>query len=175
VPFEGYRDSKVPLLCCCSSFRSKPSECIALDRESTHPLENFVGRVRKDSNDVNAPERMKAVIADTEIVTEALIRLESDQNVHGRANLAGIQLTNEPPTKKVYEIELATPIAPQAVALICLKAAHVCEGGLSPEEQILFLQFRGYFTLLQKAAEESWTSSEIDQRFIVGSGSRIVT
>jgi hypothetical protein len=100
-------------------------ECIALDRERTHPLQNFFGHMRKDSNDVNTPARMKAVIAHTEIVTQALIDLELDQTIPGRANLAGVQLTDGPLTKKVSEIELAPPIDPEAVAQICLKAAHV--------------------------------------------------
>jgi hypothetical protein len=99
-------------------------ECIALDRESAHPLE---------SNDVNTTERMKTVIAHTDIVTQALINLELEQHVPGRANLAGVQLNNLPPEKEVYEIVLATPMEREALEMICLKAVHVCEAGLSPE------------------------------------------
>jgi hypothetical protein len=74
-------------------------ECIALDRESTYPLETFFGFVRMDSNDVNIAERITASIVHTHVVKEALRVLELDEHVPDRANLAGVRLTGSlPPT-----------------------------------------------------------------------------
>jgi hypothetical protein len=60
---------------------------------------------------------------------------------------------------------------PQQIALILLNSVH---GKLSPEEQLGFQQFRHYMTLLETPARESRINGEINQRFIVGSGTRIV-
>jgi hypothetical protein len=63
-------------------------EFIALDRESTHPLENFFGYVRMDCEDINTPEQMTTTIAHTDIVKEAMQVLELRHRVPGRENLA---------------------------------------------------------------------------------------
>jgi hypothetical protein len=74
----------------------------------------------------------------------------------------------------MYSIEMENGMSPEEIALICLKAVHVVEGGLDVEEQIGFLQFRHYLTLLQRAADDSKTNREINQRFSVTSAGRIV-
>jgi hypothetical protein len=150
-------------------------ECIALDRESTHPLENFFGFVRMDANDVNTAERMTASIVHTDVVKEALRVLELDEHVPGRANLAGVRLTGTPsPDRITYDVVMANPIGADTIAELCLKAVHAREGALNPDEQIGFLQFRNWLEQLQNPADESRLHREIAQRFILGSASRIV-
>jgi hypothetical protein len=146
-------------------------EFIALDRESTHPLENFFGYVRMDGDDVNTPEQMTTTISHTDIVKEAMLALEMPDVVHGRDNIAGVHLTNKAPAKKVYDIALTTPMDPEEIAKILLNSVH---GNLTPEEQLGFQQFRHYMTLLETPARESRINGEINQRFLVGSGTRIV-
>jgi hypothetical protein len=148
-------------------------EFICLDRESTHPLENFFGFVRMDSDDINTGEHMTDTIAQTDIVKEAMGRLELTNKVQGRENLAGVHLTNVKPLKTVYDIALSTPMDPSDVAQLLLKSVHGLDK-LTPEEQLGFQQFRNFLTLLETPARESRTSREIKQRFIVGSSSRIV-
>jgi hypothetical protein len=156
------------------TFSIENYEIIALDRESTHPLENFFGFVRMDGHDVNTADQMESTIAHTDLVKEAMEKLELRDTVPGRENLAGVRLGSEPPGKITYSVEMENGMSPEQIALICLKAVHVVEGGLDAEEQIAFLQFRQYLTLLQKATDESKTYREINQRFGVGSGARIV-
>jgi hypothetical protein len=156
------------------TFSIENYEIIALDRESTHPLENFYGFVRMDGHDVNTAEQMESTIAHTDLVKEAMEKLELDDTVPGRVNLAGVQLGNEPPERVMYSIEMENGMSPEEIALICLKAVHVVEGGLDVEEQIGFLQFRHYLSLLQRAADDSKTSREINQQFSVTSAARIV-
>jgi hypothetical protein len=104
-------------------------------------------------------------------VKEAMQKLELEDDVHGRENLAGAHITAVLPPKQIYDIALDDPMDPEAIALILLNAVH---GGLSPEEQLGFDQFRDYLTLLERPARESRINREIDQKIIVGSGSRIV-
>jgi hypothetical protein len=156
------------------TFSIENYEIIALDRESTHPLENFFGFVRMDGHDVNTAEQMTKTIAHTDLVKEAMEKLELKDTVPGRVNLAGVRLGTDPPGKITYSVEMQNEMGPEQIALICLKAVHVVEGGLDVEEQIAFLQFRQYLTLLQRAADESRTNREINQRFGVSSGARIV-
>jgi hypothetical protein len=70
---------------------------------------------------------------------------------------------------------MANGMESEQISAICLEAMYVMEGALGEEEQIAFLQFREYLCLLQQAADESQTTGEINQRFLLGSGSRIVT
>jgi hypothetical protein len=147
---------------------------IALDCESTHPLENFYGFLRMDCNDINTPEQMMAKIAHTDLVKEAHRVLGLKDRVPGRANLAGVQITGNPPDKVVYDVALTNAIDPQTIAKICLKAVHAKEGSMTDEEQIAFLQFRDFLALLETPARESETYREINQRFNVGSATRIV-
>jgi hypothetical protein len=156
------------------TFSIENYDIIALDRESTHPLENFFGFVRMDGHDVNTAEQTESTIAHTDLVKEAMEALELAQTVPGRENLAGVQLGTAPPDKVIYSIEMENGMSPEAIALICLKAVHVVEAGLDPDEEIAFLQFRHYLTLLQRAADDSKTSREINQRFSVTSAARIV-
>jgi hypothetical protein len=129
-----------------------------------------------DGHDVNTAEQMTTTIAHTDLVKKAMQKLELNETVRGRANLAGVQLGTEPPGKITYSIEMGTPMDPEQIALICLKAVHVVEGGLDPEEQIAFLQFRQDLTLLQRATDESKTNREINQDSIfVNPTIRLVT
>jgi hypothetical protein len=145
-----------------------------MDRESTHPLENFFGFVRMEAGDINTPEQMFNMITHTAIVKEANRVLESVQDVRRRANLAGAQISDDLPNSTMYDIALAIATDPARIAMICLKAVHAEEGSLDPDDQIIFLQFREYLTLLQTAANDSRLRTEISQRFIYGSGPRIV-
>jgi hypothetical protein len=149
--------------------------CIALDRLGTHPLENFFGYVRLDCDDINTAEHMTNTIAQTDLVKEAMARLELENQVHGRENLAGVHLTTTPPKNggTIYDIALTTPMDPSDVALILLKSVHGL-GRLTEDEQFGFQQFRNYLTLLETPARESVTSREINQRFLIGSASRTV-
>jgi hypothetical protein len=108
-------------------------------------LENFFGFVRMDCENVNTADRMTMTITHTDIVKEAAHSLQLNEHVSGRVNLAGVQLDNNNPSNKIMDhIELANPMAPKAIAQICLKAVHVQQAVLSGEEQIGFLQFREY-------------------------------
>jgi hypothetical protein len=137
---------------------------IAIDRASTHPLENYFGQVRMDSHDVNTPEAMTNTIAHTNLVRDAYDALELDGTIPGRVNLAGVQILEGPPDsfpKKVYDIVMENSIPPETIAQICLKAVHAQEGALTSDEEIAFLQFRDYLTHLKRAADESRTSADM--------------
>jgi hypothetical protein len=156
-------------------FSLQKYEQIALDRESSHPLENFFGSVRKDSHDVNTPEQMESTIAHTDLVKEAMNILQLDEHVPGRANLAGVRLTDTTQEdESMYNIALGTEIAPERIAMSCLRAAQYPESELSAEDQLAYGEFRQFMLFLQKAADESRINTEIDQRFNVGSASRII-
>jgi hypothetical protein len=146
-------------------------EFIALDRESTHPLENFFGYVRMDCEDINTPEQMISTMAHTDVVKGAMKALELEDRVHGRENLAGVHLTPDSAKKTIYDIALTTPMEPEDIAKMLLNSVH---GKLTADEQLGFQQFRHYLELLETPARESVINREIDQRFIVGSGTRIV-
>jgi hypothetical protein len=127
-------------------------EFIALDRDSTHPLENFFGYVRMDCEDINTPEQMTTTIAHTDIVKEAMQALELRNRVPGRENLAGVHLTDKAPAKKVYDIALTTPMQPEDIAVILLNSVH---GKLRSEEQLGFQQVRHSWELLETLAHEN--------------------
>jgi hypothetical protein len=154
------------------SIENYPS--LAIDRESTQPLENFFGFVRMDSHDINTSKQMTNTIAHTDLVKESNRILDVRQFVPGRANLAGVHLDETVSRDIVYDVQLADAFPPDEIALICLKAVHAQEGSLAPDEQVAFLQFRHYLTLVKFAADRSVLRNEINKRFIFGSGSRTV-
>jgi hypothetical protein len=137
-------------------------------------LENVFGFVRMESREINTPKQMQVKIAHTDLVKEALRILEIADHVPGRANLGGVRLPATP-DKFIYEIMMANGMQPKPIAEICLKAVHVREGTLGPEQQIAFLQFMDYSSLVQPAGDQSVTNSQMNQRIILGFGTRIVT
>jgi hypothetical protein len=148
--------------------------CLAIEHESTQPLENFFGFMRMQCHDINTTTQMTSTIVHTDIVKEANRVLEVKQRVRGRANLAGVHIGDTPEDATAYHIEMANLIPPETIARICLQAVHAQDGSLTPDEIIAFLQFREYLCLLKKAADESQIANEINTRFIFGSASRIV-
>jgi hypothetical protein len=155
-------------------FSMENSESLALDQESTHPLENFFGYVRMDAHDINTPDEMTRTIAHIDIVKEAYRVLELEEVVPGRANLTGVHLEAEPTNEIMYNIVTANRVASEIIAAICLKAVHAEAGVLTEEEQIAFLHFRAYLGLLKPAADASRTRNEINSHFTLGSGSQII-
>jgi hypothetical protein len=124
-----------------------------------------------DSNDVNTPEQMTTTIAHTDIVKTCSHVLQLEDHVPGRTNLAGVQI-DEDESETMFNIELANPMPPEAIAQICPKAVHAQEGALTEEEQIAFLQFQTYLRFLKKAADRSRTKKDMSFRFTLGSGTR---
>jgi hypothetical protein len=127
-----------------------------------------------DSHDINTPEEMTNTIAHTDQAREAHRVLGLCLSVHGRASLAGVHLGETPPNGTVYDIEMADHLPAETIAAIGIKAAHAHDGALTPDEEVAFLQFREYWILLKKAADDSQIKDEINTRFIFGSGSRTV-
>jgi hypothetical protein len=128
-----------------------------------------------DSNDVNTPEQMTNTIAHTDMVKTCYRILDLEDHVPGRTNLTGVQIDeDEDEDEMMFNIELANPMPPEAIAQICLKAVHAQEGALTEEEQIAFLQFQAYLRLLKKAANRSRTKKDMNCRFTLGSATRIV-
>jgi hypothetical protein len=121
-------------------------------------LEKFIGFVRMDSDDINISKEMTSTIAQTDTVKEAKRVLEREDSVPRRVNLAGVHVDD----------------STVAVAKICLKARHTHEGALSSEEQVAFLQFREYLSLLKMAADMSRSRNEMNWPFAYSSGSWIV-
>jgi hypothetical protein len=149
-------------------------ESLALDRESTNPLENFFGYVRTDDHDINTPDEMTRTTAHIDIVKEVYRLLELEEVVPGRANLADVHFETEPTNTITYDIVMANHVAPEIIAAICLKAGYSEAGVLKEEEKIAFRQFGEYLGLLKPAADASRTRNEINGHFILGSGSGIL-
>jgi hypothetical protein len=76
-------------------------------------------------------------IGDTDLVKEAIDKLELDETVPGGPNLARLQVGTEPPGMITSSIEMVSP--------------------MDPDEHIAFIQFRQYLTMLQRATDESKT------------------
>jgi hypothetical protein len=148
---------------------------VALDRVSTHPLENFFGLVRKDANDINTPDEMERTIAHTDIVKEAHRDLGIEEPVRKRVNVGGVHVDSRHPHAKVFEVEMPEGLDHARIAEICLKAVHAQHGLLSEEEQCGFLQVCEYLKALAHAAAASATDKEINHRIIAGSGGQIRT
>jgi hypothetical protein len=62
-------------------FSIEKYESLALDVESTHPLENFFGYVRMDAHDINTPDEMTRTITHINIVKEACLMLQLEAGV----------------------------------------------------------------------------------------------
>jgi hypothetical protein len=148
---------------------------LALDRLSTHQLGNFFGFVRWDANNIDTVNEMIGTIAHTDIVQEADRALELQEHAHHCVNLAAVHIDENPPHAKTLHIEMPTNLDPETIAGISIKVVHIQHGILSDDELVAFLQFRDYLTLIASAAAASLASKEIKQRFICGSGSRIVS
>jgi hypothetical protein len=148
---------------------------LALDRLSTHPLENFFGFVKWDANNINTVNEMIGIMAHTDIVQEADRALELEEHAHHCVNLAGVHIDGNSPHAKTFHIEMPTNLDPETIAGISIKVVHIRHGILCDDELVAFLQFRDYLTLTVTAAAASWTSKEIKQRFTYGSGSRTVS
>jgi hypothetical protein len=118
---------------------------------------------------------MESTIAHTDLVKEAISIMQLDERIPGRANLAGVRLSNTPQDEdSIYNIALGTGIGPLRIGMSLLKAAQYPERELGAEDGLADREFREFLLFLQKEADESRINSEIDQRFNVGSGSRIV-
>jgi hypothetical protein len=148
---------------------------LALDRLSTHPMENFFGFVRWDANNINTVNEMIRTITYIGIVQEADRTLELEEHAHHHVNLVGVHVDENPPHAKTFHIEMPTNLDPETIAGISIKVVHIQHGILSDDELVAFLQFRDYLTSIATAAAASRTSKEIKQRFTCGSGSRIVS
>jgi hypothetical protein len=160
----------VPLLI----FSIENYESLALNRESTHPLENFFGYVKIDAPDINTPDEMTRTIPHIDIVKEVYRLFELEEVVPGQANLTGLRLEAEPTNEIMSDIVMANLVAPEIIAAICLKATHAEVSVLTEEEKIAFLQFREYLGLLKPAVDASRTRNEINSHSKLGSGSRII-
>jgi hypothetical protein len=161
--------------CSLISFSLSNYSHLALDRLSTHPLENFFGFVRWDANNINTVNEMIGAIAHPGIVQEADRPLELEEQAHDRVNLAGVRIDNNPPHAKTFHIAMPTDLDHETIARIGIKVEHIQHGILSDDELVPFLQYRDYLTLISTAAATSRTSKEIKRRFPCGSGSRIAS
>jgi hypothetical protein len=148
---------------------------LALDRLSTHPLENLFGFVRWDANNINTVNEMIGTITHTDIIQEADRALELEEHDHHRAKLVGVHIDENPPHAKTFYIEMLTNLDPEAIAGISITVVHIQHGIPSDNGLVAFLQFRDYLTLIATAAAAGRTSKEIKQWFTCGSGSRIVS
>jgi hypothetical protein len=63
---------------------------------------------------------------------------------------------------------------PETIAEICLKAVHADEAILTEGEEVAFIQFRDYLSLLRMAAKASRRDNEENHTFMLGSASRII-
>jgi hypothetical protein len=70
---------------------------------------------------------------------------------------------------------MPTNLDPATIAEICVRAVHVQHGLLSENQHVAFIQFKDSLGLLVPAANASNTPKEANQRFVSGSGSRIVS
>jgi hypothetical protein len=169
-----FLDTSLSLMLCVKKYIK-----LALDRVSTHPEENFFGYVRWDSGDINTSGQMLRTISQTDIVKEAERSLGVEENVRKRTNLAGVHYDDENPNTKILDIRLSVGLNPEAIAGICLDIVGVAspsEGHYTSEwVQVSFLRIVEYFKMIVRAERASQTSSEKDQHFICGSGSRIIS
>jgi hypothetical protein len=161
--------------CSLISFSLSDYSHLALDRLSMHPLEKFLGFVRWDANKINTANEGIRAIAHTDVVQEADRALELEEHAHHRVNLTEMHIDKNPPDTKTFHIEMPTNLDRETIAGISIKVVHIQHGILSDDELVVFLQFRGYLTLIATAAAASRTIREIKQRFTCGSGSRIVS
>jgi hypothetical protein len=148
---------------------------VAIDRLGTHDLENFFGFLRWDADNINTPEQMIRTIAQTDIVKEANHDLGLDEPVHERVNLGGVHISDEEPSAKKSHLKLPLGLDAETIAACCLLVVDRHSGNMPEFPQIGFLRFVEYLKMLAIAARASRTNSETEQRFISGSGSRIIT
>jgi hypothetical protein len=107
-------------------------------------------------------------------VKEASRELELDERVHKRANLGGAHYDEDKPQAKIHEINAPSELDPKMIARICVSIAATCPAGMSDFGWKKFELFRTFLTAMTIAASASERASEIEQRFVCGSGSRII-
>jgi hypothetical protein len=101
-------------------------EDIALDRLSSHPLENFFGFLRHSAHDVNIFRQMFMTTAKSTIVKEAQKKFRLADCILKMTNNSGVKIykseeTNSRPEQKVIQVTLPeTTIGPSAMASILL-------------------------------------------------------
>jgi hypothetical protein len=147
---------------------------LALDRLSTHPEENFFGFVRWDSNDINTADQMLRTIAHTDLVTEARRNLGLEEEVHKRVNLGGVHYDDRYPSTKYHSINMPSDIDPEIIASICLSLAATYPECVSDFVRSCFQSFVEYLTVIGIAEKSSQRNVHGQERFICGSGSRII-
>jgi hypothetical protein len=114
-------------------FSLENSISLAIDRESTPPLENFFAFMGMDSGEINTSKEMTITISHVDVVKESTGILELGEHVSGRVSLAGVHRGETAPQGTADYIERANVLAPEAISSICLKAVHAREGSLAPE------------------------------------------
>jgi hypothetical protein len=134
----------------------------------------FFGSVRWDSNGINTSDQMIRTIANTNIVKDATLDLGLEEQIKKRVNLGGVHYDDQSPNVKLFRIP--TPSRPdgETIASLCLAVLDQDPECLSEFAQVNFLHFVDYLKTVGQAEEVSVTRSEGNQRFICGSGSRII-
>jgi hypothetical protein len=165
-----FLDTLLLLIFCIEKYRR-----LALDRLGTHPLENFFGFVRWDSNDINTAEQMIRTIAHADIAREAGRDLGLEEQLRKRVNLGGVHYDDDDRRGMMHQIEIPRGLDPDIIATICLNLASGYPNLDSEFVRNGFHCFTKYLTALGVIERASQIRGESDQQFACGSGSRILS
>jgi hypothetical protein len=105
---------------------------IALDRLSTHPVENFFGLLRRMIHDVNTFNQMLKATANLRLMNERIDILSKEgdsdvQRIPTRMNMAGVKIRKAQMDEHDSSWFTAHIEDPKAVADMCLRACHHSE------------------------------------------------
>jgi hypothetical protein len=151
---------------------------LALDRLSTHPVENFVGLLRSVVHDVNTFNHMLKATANLRLMNEGIETLskEGDPDVRRiptRMNMAGVKV-REAQMEEADLSWLTICIEDlKAMAVVCLR---VCRHSTDIDQtnRLKFNEFSGYIDQMAGFVRTSNLANEGTHTFATTSGSRIL-
>jgi hypothetical protein len=153
---------------------------LALDRISTHPVENFFGLLRRALHDINTFKAIVKTVAKMRVGRECA-EVERDpevvQKIATRTNIAGVKLGPDLASRARLSqprFSLRIP-CPDLNARLILDHCQFAPGELSESEHCTFIDFLHYVAELSKFVQRSNIANEMRRRFIPTSNSRIIT
>jgi hypothetical protein len=120
-------------------------------------------------------EEYKAKIKAIRTQLRQLCSQASELEAEFSRSLGGVHVNDQEPTTKMFHIQLQSSLDPQAIAAYCLLAVDPNPTRMTECKQIGFLRLIESLKSTVRALCESRTNSEIEARFIAGSGSRLMT
>jgi hypothetical protein len=151
---------------------------IALDRLSTHPVENFCGLLRRIIHDVNTFNQMLKATANLCLINEGLkiLSKEGDPDVRRiptRMNMAGVKIRKAQMDQHNSSWFIARIESPKAVAEVYLRACHHSKD-IDQNDRLEFGQFSGYIKQLALSVRTSNLANEANCIFAATARSRIM-